>query len=192
MSKVALLLMVLTQPLFDGKTLTNWTETQFGGEGGITVDKRGIVLHRGDPLTGVTWAGDPLPKTDYELSLEAMKVDGGDFFCGLTFPVGEASLSLILGGWGGTVVGLSSLDGQDASENETSQNMNFAKNRWYKVRVRVTAKKVEAWIDDKPIIDVATAGRRLSIRPEVDLSRPLGISAYRTVAALRDIKLRRL
>ncbi len=192
MSKVVLVLFAVTQPLFDGRSLKNWKEAQFGGEGGVTVDKRGIVLHRGDPLTGVTWAGGNLPKMDYELSLEAMKIDGGDFFCGLTFPVGEAPLTLILGGWGGTVVGLSSLDGQDASENETSQNMNFTKGRWYKVRVQVTSKKIQVWIDDKQVIDLATAGKKISIRPEVELSTPLGISAYRTVAAVRDIKLRRL
>ena len=37
---------------------------------------------------------------DYELRLEAKRVEGGDFFCGLTFPVGKEYCTLILGGWG--------------------------------------------------------------------------------------------
>jgi hypothetical protein len=58
--------------------------------------------------------------------------------------------------------------------------------------VRVTPDKIEAWIDDKQMVDVETKDRRISIRPEVDLSRPLGISCYQTTAALRNIKLRTL
>jgi len=34
--------------------------------------------------------------------------------------------------------------------------------------------------------------KRISIRPEVELSRPLGISCFSTTAALRDIKVRLL
>src|SRR5262249_54003361 len=129
---------------------------------------------------------------DYEISLEAMRVSGSDFFCGLTFPVGEAPCSFIVGGWGGGVVGLSSIDGSDASENETTQYKEFTTGRWYKVRVRVTKEKIEAWIDDKKMVDLPTKDRGISIRVEVELSRPLGISSYATTAALRDIKLRRL
>jgi hypothetical protein len=143
----------------------------------------------GADLTGITWTGEH-PTMNYELSLEAMRVDGNDFFCGLTFPVGKDPCSLIVGGWGGALVGLSSLDGFDASENETSQVIDFQKNRWYKIRLRVTQPKIEAWIDDKQLIDVETEGRKISIRIEVERSRPLGIASYSTTAALRDIKVR--
>jgi hypothetical protein len=129
---------------------------------------------------------------NYEISLQAMKVSGDDFFCGLTFPVGDSPCSLIVGGWGGTVVGLSSIDDQDASENETTTSMDFAHGRWYRIRVRVTPKKIEAWIDDENVIAAATTGHKISIRPEVSLSRPLGIATWKTEAALRDIKLRKL
>lgn len=61
-----------------------------------------------------------MPVMNYELSLEAMRVDGSDFFCGLTFPVGSNFCSFIVGGWGGGVVGLSSLNSEDASQNETT------------------------------------------------------------------------
>ena len=51
-------------------------------------------------MTGITWTNE-MPRMGYEISLEAMRVEGSDFFCGLTFPVGKDYLSLIVGGWGG-------------------------------------------------------------------------------------------
>lgn len=175
--------------LFDGETLGRWEQTSFGGEGPVRVRDRAIVLEMGDPLTGVTWTGDALPPA-YELALEASRLSGSDFFCGLTFPVAGSHCSLILGGWGGGTVGLSTLDGRDASENETTREMRFEDRRWYAVRVQVTATHIRAWLDDQPIVDVAIAGRRIGIRPEVDPSRPLGIASFRTTAAIRAIRLR--
>ena len=176
-------------PLFDGATLGQWEQTSFGGEGPVSVRDGAIVLGMGDPLTGITWTGAPVPAA-YEIALEAARLAGSDFFCGLTFPVGVSHCSLILGGWGGTTVGLSSLDGRDASENETTREMRFADNRWYRVRVAVTAAHIRAWLDDDPIVEVATTGRRIGIRPELDVSRPLGIASYRTRAGVRAIRLR--
>jgi hypothetical protein len=180
------------QSLFDGKTLGSWKSANFGGEGRVTVSNGQINLEAGATLTGITWSGGELPKTNYEISLEAKKTSGSDFFCGLTFPVGNSSCSLILGGWGGGIVGLSSIDGMDASENETTQVMDFPMNRWYRVRVRVTKSKITAWLDDQNIIDVDTTGKRISIRSEVELSQPLGVATWITGAAIREIKLRRL
>src|SRR5207247_113220 len=130
----------------DGKTLQGWKTSKFGGEGQVAVQDGRIVIAMGNPMSGVTWTGE-FPKIDYEISLEAMRVDGSDFFCGLTFPVGESPCSFIVGGWGGGVVGLSSIDGSDASENETTKYQEFDKRRWYAVRVRVSKDKIEAWID---------------------------------------------
>jgi hypothetical protein len=180
------------QILFDGQSLHHWKSTNFGGEGDVRVQDRQIVIRRGDPLSGITWTGGELPLVDYEISLEAMKVDGDDFFCALTFPVAKNPLSLVVGGWGGGLVGLSSLDGMDASENETTRVMSFAKNRWYRVRVRVTAAKVQAFIDNEKVVDAVITGRHIGIRPEVEASRPLGIATYNTGTAVRDIKIRRL
>lgn len=112
------------KPLFDGKTLDGWKITNFGGEGEVTVEDGSIILEYGSSLTGITYDGT-FPKTNYEITLEARRLDGTDFFCGMTFPVAESHCSLILGGWGGAVVGLSSIDGHDASENETTQYKKF-------------------------------------------------------------------
>jgi hypothetical protein len=180
------------QPLFDGKTLTNWKPTHFIGEGPVTVEKDQIVLASGGDMTGITWTGGELPTMDYELSLQAMRVDGRDFFAGITFPVGPSFCSLILGGWGGTVVGLSSIDDMDASENSTSQSREFDNGRWYNVRIRVTPGRIEAWLDDRQIINHEIKNSRVGVRIEMEASKPLGIASWRTKAALRDVKLRRL
>ncbi len=179
------------QSLFDGRSLGLWKPTQFGGEGEVTVVDGTIVLAQGGDLTGITWTGD-VPTVDYEVDLQAMRVVGGDFFCGLTFPVKTSHCSLIVGGWAGPVVGLSSLDGLDASENETNTLRRFASNQWYTIRVRVTDPRIQAWIDDEAVVDVETAGRRISVRAELLDSRPLGIASWRTRAALRQIRLRTL
>ncbi len=178
-------------PLFDGETLSNWAVTAFGGNGKVSAEPGQINIGAGEELTGISWTNGTLPKTDYEVSLEAKRVEGGDFFCGLTFPVADSWCSLILGGWGGGVVGLSSLDDYDASENETTRNLAFTTGQWYKVRVRVTPAKIQAWLDDKKIVDVSIVGRKVSLRPgSIYLSEPLGVATYETSAAIRDFKLR--
>jgi hypothetical protein len=106
--------------------------------------------------------------------------------------VGKDPCSFIVGGWGGGVVGLSSLDGQDASQNETTKYLNFENGKWFKVRVKVTKGKIEAWIDADKMVDVTTEGKAMSIRLEVEPSKPLGIATWNTAAALRNIRLRRL
>ncbi len=179
--------------LFDGKTLTGWTKTNFGGEGEVRIDDGAIVLEMGNNMTGITWAdGERLPKVNYEIALQAKRIEGDDFFCGLTFPVGDRPCSFIVGGWGGATVGLSSLDDADASSNETTTYHSFDRDRWYALRVRVTEKTIEAWIDDRRVVHVDYAGRKLSVRSEVELSRPLGIATWVTTAAVRKIELRTL
>jgi hypothetical protein len=145
----------------------------------------------GNDMTGVTWTKD-IPKMDYEISLEAKRVAGGDFFCGMTFPVNDKPCSLIVGGWGGGTTGLSSIDDADASENETTTYHSFADDRWYKIRLRVTKEKIEAWLDKEKIVNLATKDRRISVRSEVELSRPLGFATWNTTGALKNIELRRL
>jgi len=130
---------------------------------------------------------------NYEVALDAMRVMGSDFFCGLTVPVGTNCCSLIVGGWGGSLVGISSLDGLDASENETSKFVTFESGRWYRIRLRVTEKKIQAWIDKDKVVDVNTSERRISVRPgDIELSKPMGLACWQTTAAYREIKFRRV
>lgn len=179
------------RPLFDGKSLAGWKVTNFGGEGEVTVEDGKLMLDYGNSLTGVTYT-KPFPKTNYEVRLEAMAVEGIDFFCGMTFPVGETHCSFIVAGWAGAVVGLSNIDHLDASENETTRYMTFKNGQWYRIRVRVTSTKIEAWIDDKQVVDQVITGRKINTRPEVDLSKPFGIASWQTQAALKNIEVRKL
>jgi hypothetical protein len=110
----------------------------------------------------------------------------------VTFPVDDSFCSLILGGWGGSVVGLSSINGMDASENQTSQSVEFESGRWYNIRIRVTPAAIEAWLDDRPLVKQELKGNKISTRLEMDFSQPLGVASFRTKSALRDIRLRRL
>lgn len=177
--------------LFDGETLSGWEITSFGTEGPVQVTDGKIVLAMGDGLTGITWNGE-FPQMNYEVSLEAMKMSGNDFFCGMTFPVDSTYCSFIVGGWGGPVVGLSTIDDRDASENSTKTLKRFEKDVWYAIRLRVTPGKIEGWVDDEKMVDFATAGHKIGIRPEVSLSRPFGIASWITTSALRNIRLKNL
>jgi hypothetical protein len=180
------------QPLFDGKTLRGWRVTDFIGGGEVELRDGLIIFNQGDPFCGIGYTNET-PKMNYELALDAMRVMGSDFFCGLTVPVGDSHCSLICGGWGGGLVGISSLDGMDASENETTKFMDFEKGRWYRIRLRVTTNRLEAWIDDEKLVDVDTTDRKISVRPgEIELSRPFGIASWQTMAALREIKVRKV
>ncbi len=177
--------------LFDGKTLKGWKVPNFGGEGKVTVRDGAILMEMGDSMTGITYSGQ-IPKMDYEVALEAKRVNGNDFFATTTFPVGKSFCSLVVGGWGGGVVGISSVDHFDASENPTTKFSSFKDNQWYKIRIRVTKTKLECWIDDEKQVDFETQDHKLSIRMECDLCCPFGISTWCTSGAVRNIRLRNL
>ncbi len=177
--------------LFDGRDLGRWQATPFGGEGEVAVAGDAIRIALGSELSGITWTGE-FPQDEYEIALEARRDDGFDFFCGLTFPVKDEHCSLIVGGWGGTVVGLSSIDGRDAANNDTTTSENFVSNRWYRIRVRVSSERIECFIDDLRVVDQPREGKRFSVREEMLPARPLGIATYATSARVRHIRWRSL
>lgn len=179
------------KPLFDGKSLEGWKPTEFGGQGEVEVVDGRIVLGFGSSLTGITYQRE-FPKCDYEIRLEARRMAGIDFFSTLTFPVQDAFCSLVVGGWGGGVVGISSLNGYDASENGTTKYLKFNKEQWYRIRVEVRPQRIRAWIDDKPMVDVDITGHKLTTRLEVRRSQPLGITTYETRGEVRGIEYRTL
>ncbi|HLP72260.1 MAG TPA: DUF1080 domain-containing protein [Bacteroidales bacterium] len=177
--------------IFNGKDLSGWEITNFGPQGPVMVSKGEIILGMGDGCTGITYK-KPFPLLDYVVCLEAKKVAGNDFFCGMTFPVDKEPCTLIVGGWAGTTVGLSSINGNDASENRTTTLMKFEKDRWYEICLSVRKNEIKAWIDDSLVVDFKRKDERLSIRPEVFLSQPFGIASWNTTAALRNIRVTRL
>lgn len=180
------------KPLFDGKSLEGWREAAFQYHGKISVDNGALVLGAGAPMTGATWTGG-FPKTNYEIRFEGERMRGGDFFASLTFPVGDSFCTWVTGGWGGDIVGLSSIDNWDASENETRMYFNFERAHWYRFRIQVTPQRIQAWIDDQQVINVNIEGRSIDLRfGEMKLSAPLGFVSYNTEGAVRNVAYRLL
>ncbi|NQT85178.1 DUF1080 domain-containing protein, partial [bacterium] len=189
--------------LFDGKTLNGWRVVeQFPGAAGKFGDGKGgqaraadgeLIIEQGSPMSGVAWTG-AFPTTDYELSFEAKRVAGGEDFGTVTFPIDRMYATLLIGARHGPYTGLSSVDGKYYHpRNITTRQLPFQRGQWYRVRLRVTRDGVAAWVDDQQLFDVDrrkhTIGAQIrSLEPV----RPLGISTWRTKAALRNIRLRRL
>lgn len=180
------------KPLFDGKTLKGWTITDYAGHGDVEVKDGSLVLSMGAMLTGVNGPTN-LFRTNYELVYDARRTMGSDFFGTVTFPVGEDACSLVLGGWGGGLVGISSLDGMDASENSTSSYLQFKDEQWYRIRVRVTLEKVQCWIGELQVVDEDIRHQKITVRPgEIEMSQPFGFSTYVTTGEIKNIQWRSL
>ena len=137
-------------PLFNGKDLTGWEETDYAGRGKVMVKNGELHIENGLVITGVNFTNKTiLPKTNYEITYQAKKVNGSDFFALLTFPVGDKHASFVTGGWGGAVTGVSSINSMDASENDTTIYLKYNKDQWYTFRLRVTPENLSVWMNPK-------------------------------------------
>lgn len=194
-----------------------WKAIEFGGEGDVKAADGVIKMGYGDPITGVRWTGpmepieghnqddakdEPsestksklpvLPRDNYELRWECRRDSGFDFLCAFTFPVGEQRASLVMGGWGGGITGISSIDGADASDNQTTMFKAFDNDKWYSARVRVDTQKITVWVDDTELFDHPREGHEFDIRFEMDPCLPLGIANFECDSRIRKIQMRRL
>lgn len=178
--------------LFAGQTLEDWgwNATNFGGEGDVNIVNDEIIMESGGPMTGIHRNRDEeLPTTDYEITLEAKRLEGIDFFCALTFPVDESHCTFVVAGWAGSTVGLSCVDGLDASSNDTTKLMTFEDNRWYQIKVRVTQEHISCWIDKEKVVHQKLEGHEISVRGDISASRPFGLTAFESKVAYRNIRL---
>ena len=181
--------------LFAGKSLEDWgwEITNFGGEGEIQIVDDKIVMSPGFPMTGIHRdREEKLPTTNYEITLDAKRLEGIDFFCALTFPVQDSHCTFVVAGWAGGTVGLSCIDDQDASSNDTTSIMTFEDNRWYPIKVRVTDEAITCWIDKEQVVHQLLAGHKIAVRGDIGASRPLGLAAFESKVAYRNIKLTNL
>lgn len=180
------------QSLFDGKSMKGWENTDFAGHGTTEIVEGTLQVNMGIALSGITFT-NKTPTVDYEVSLQARKIAGGDFFCGLTVPVRDSHCTLIIGGWGGSIMGISSIDGLDASENETSDSLYFETGRWFDIRFRITAERLQVWVDKEKHIDVDIKDRKIEMRAgEIEIAKPFSLSTYSTTAQFKNIRLRKL
>ncbi|MFO0878305.1 MAG: DUF1080 domain-containing protein [Gemmataceae bacterium] len=178
--------------LFDGKTLGPWKSIAFGDEGKVHVKDGAIYLEKGRKMTGIVYSRADFPTTDYEITFEAKRVDGDDFFCTTTFPVGPDHCSFVVGGWRGTVFGISNINGANASENVTTRSHELESGRWYRIRLRISRDRIETWIDRTKMVDLDTSELTLSLHLASKPTRPFGITSWDTTGAIRDLRLRRL
>ncbi len=182
--------------LFNQRNLEGWRVPEvsyFDQHGEVSVQEGQIILEAGNPATGIAWKNEPeFPRDHYEVEVEAARLEGSDFFCGLTFPVGKSYCTFIAGGWGGGIIGLSNIDDVAAVENETTGFVEFKQNQFYRIRLRVVPERVQVWIDDKNVVDLRRPDRKFSIWWEQEPVRPFGIATWQTKAAVRKIELRRL
>ena len=151
------------------------------------------VMAPGGPMTGLrydNWQGGGLPVRDYAVTCEAMRVDGGDFFASITFPVRsiETCATFIVGGWGGGLVGISSIDGQDAADNSTRSEQRFENGKWYRLKLEVREDEIKAWIDDRLVINTSIKGRTVALRPGyIEKCAPFGLATFGSTGRVRNL-----
>jgi hypothetical protein len=178
--------------LFAGKTVEDWgwEVTNFGGEGEVKIVDDQIVMSPGFPMTGIHRdREEDLPTSNYEITLEAKRIEGIDFFCALTFPVQDSHCTFVVAGWAGGTVGLSCVDGNDASSNDTTKIMAFEDNRWYPIKVRVTDEQITCWLDGEKAVEQPLKGHTISVRGDIGASRPIGLAAFESKVAYRKIRM---
>jgi len=173
----------------------SWTDLKGKWEwvsGGQVDEEDALRIGWGEALTAVKWAGE-IPEAPFEMELEAKRVNGTDFFCAVTFPARDVDecVTLVVGGWGGGLVGISSIDGKDASENETRSVQRFEEDVWYRIRLLREGERIAAWIGDEKVVDVDTTGKELSLRdgPITDCA-PFGLATWQTTSLVRGARWR--
>ncbi len=173
----------------------SWNEMrgEWEGKGGGEIDTgEPMRLGWGETLTAARWKGAP-PAPPFELELTAKRIDGTDFFCAVTFPARslDECVTLVVGGWGGGTVGISCIDGKDASENVTTTYGKFETDVWYAIRLVRKGERIETWINGEKIIDVDTTGKTLSLRPgPIEDCAPFGLATWQTTALIRNVRWR--
>ena len=178
--------------LLSPNDLNGWEvvkDYDFKNHGTIAVEEGVLKLGKGGPASGVRVKGE-FPKMNYEVEFEARRVDGSDFFCGLTFPIHESHCTLIIGGWGGGVVGLSNIDTMAAVENETTRYLEVEDKRWYKVALTVSEHQIQIWIDNLEYANVKTKEHKFDIWWEQEPARPFGLVSWNTGAEFRNIRIK--
>ncbi len=181
------------QSLLDPDTLSRWEIVRAGGEGEPYMHKGTLILPMAvnGLTTGVRWVGEPLPVNNYAIYYEARRTVGHDIFAGISFPYDDTFATLVVGGWAGSVCGLSSIDGYDASENETTKHIYFKDKQWYPVWLRVTPDSIFATIDTVQVVNIATAGKRIHLRGGT-LASSLTLTTYLSTGEIRNLRIKRL
>ncbi|HUT36726.1 MAG TPA: SUMF1/EgtB/PvdO family nonheme iron enzyme [Planctomycetota bacterium] len=184
------------EELFDGKTLNGWAR-RLNKDDALVVEDGQICMRPSTAIDGternmrnmgLACTGE-MPRDGYEVAYEAMRVAGSYDFATLAFPVGGEECLLKVGcGQNGRGICLNGTDVDPAALSEAT----FKTGQWYRMRLRVTGGRIQAWIDEEQVIDFARAGHRFIGTKESKELMPLGLLCHATHAAFRSIRLRRL
>ena len=80
--------------LFDGKSLKDWEMVDMGGSGDVTLEGGQLIINQGDSLSGAVYKKvEELPLINYEITLQAKRLQGVDFFCGFRLRVTAENIS---------------------------------------------------------------------------------------------------
>lgn len=169
----------------------------FSGNAGAEFSDEGICsILPGQPISAIRYEGPwELPVTEYEISFQARRVEGQDFFAALTFPVNsiDTCATFVAGGWGGALTGISCVDGMDASANSTGMTQNYAQGEWYSFRIEVVPESIKVWNGSAIIVNLPLEGRKISLRPgELEYSAPFGLGTYQTRGEIRHLRILKL
>jgi hypothetical protein len=184
--------------LLDDALHSSWQKAGIPEEGSMQLTGQVLTLPAGLPMTGCrfpAWQSLGLPETDYAIEYEAMRAEGEDIFGMCTFPVSSHSshATFVIGGWGGGLTGISSIDFKDASENSTRAEQKFANGVWHHVRIEVRPEDIRAWVNRRPVVNVSIKGRQVGLRPGyIDHCLPFGFATWNTQGRIRGVKVGRL
>jgi hypothetical protein len=170
------------QDLFDGRSLDGWTPS-----GSARVENGSLILENGR-FAGLATTRS-VPKIGYEVAVEAMRLTGKDF-ASLVFPVHEMRCGLTVGGFSGDVVGFGNVNGLSPGGPQCplDRRIVLEANRWYTVRLRVTAERITVWLDNRFVMALNPRGCTFeALGPPL---RPLGVFAAGGKAAFRSVRLR--
>jgi hypothetical protein len=187
-----------TWDMLAGAQAALWQSAEIPGGGAAAVRDGEATLAEGGPLTGLRftgWQAGGLPVRDYEITCEAMRMAGQDFFAAITFPVRDIATcgTLIVGGWGGGLVGISSIDGQDASDNLTRNEQRFENGQWYRIRLEVRDELLRCWIDERLVFNASIKARAIGMRAGyIENCAPFGLATYGTQGRVRALVVRQL
>jgi hypothetical protein len=177
--------------MFDGATMRGWRRGfggVFGTDGELSAGDGELLLAGGRTSTGVAWAGQ-FPLVDYEVRLEAKRLVPNNSLCNILAPVDSQHCLFTLG----AVTGVSFLNGREAYWNPSRASLGRDVGRWYGVRLRVTAVRIAAWVDEAPLFDMPRRAYVPHLPGGHDALKPLGLFVpARARSALRSIRFRQL
>jgi hypothetical protein len=185
-----------TVALFNGKDLSGWKAADIWGNGKVEALSNGVVsCGLGKPLTGLAYTNS-FPTMSYEVKMEALRKEGSDFFVAMTIPVESNACTVVIGGWGGGLCGISSINFMDASENQYSEGVMFKNDVWYTLRVRVTPGLLEVFLNDTlytaKVPFESSSAFTLRAGSDIDKTKPFGLATYETKALWRNLTVTNL